>query len=56
MTIERELYFWGYEVTKVIFSYPEHGFITIQLFEEWVDKVLLPSYAEEREVQFPERL
>jgi hypothetical protein len=46
LTIERELSFWGSEVTKVIFKYQVHGFVTIQLFEECVDKVLLPYYAE----------
>jgi hypothetical protein len=33
LTIERELFFWGYELTKVIFEYEEHGFITIQLLK-----------------------
>jgi hypothetical protein len=38
LTIERELYFWGYEVTKVIFEYQEHGFITIQLLKNGLTK------------------
>jgi hypothetical protein len=49
-TIELELYFWGYEVTKVIFKYQVHGFITFQLFEEWVNKMPMPSSAEQREL------
>jgi hypothetical protein len=56
LTIEWELCFWGYEVTKVIFEYQEHGFITIQFFEKWVNKVLLLSHAEQPELQFPEPL
>jgi hypothetical protein len=38
LTIERELYFWGYEVTKVIFEYQEHGFITIQHLKNGLTK------------------
>jgi hypothetical protein len=49
LTIERELSLWGYE-DRVIFKYQEHGFITIPIFEEWVNKVLLPYYAEQREL------
>jgi hypothetical protein len=33
-TIEWEPYFWGYEVTKMIFKYQEHGFITVQLLNK----------------------
>jgi hypothetical protein len=43
--IEQELSFWGYEVTKMIFKYHEHRFIPAQLFDEWVNKVLMPYYA-----------
>jgi hypothetical protein len=32
--IEWEPYFWGYEVTKVIFKFQEHGFITVQLLNK----------------------
>jgi hypothetical protein len=38
LTIERELYFWRYEVTKVIFEYQEHGFVTIQLLKNGLTK------------------
>jgi hypothetical protein len=38
LPIERELCFWGYEVTKVIFEYHEHGFITIQLLKNGLTK------------------
>jgi hypothetical protein len=48
--IERELYSWGYEVTKVIFKYHEHEFIAVQLFEEWVNSVFMPYYADQREL------
>jgi hypothetical protein len=49
LTIERELYLWGYQ-GRVIFRYQEHGFVTITLFEKWVNKVLLPCYADQREL------
>jgi hypothetical protein len=48
LTIERALYFWGYEVTKVIFEYQEHDYDTT--FEDWVNKVLLPYHVEQREL------
>jgi hypothetical protein len=47
LTIEREVGLWGYQ-GRVIFKYQEHGFVTITIFEEWVDKVLLPYYADQR--------
>jgi hypothetical protein len=49
-TIERKLYFCGYEVTKMLFKYLELGFLTFQLFEERVIKVLMPDYAVKREL------
>jgi hypothetical protein len=33
----------------VIFKSQEHGFVTVQLFEEWVNKVPMLYYAEHRE-------
>jgi hypothetical protein len=40
-TSETELSLWGYDAQKVLFHYQEHGFITIKLFEKWLNEVLL---------------
>jgi hypothetical protein len=42
VTIKCELLFWNYGSGNVIFKFQEYGFITIPLFEEWMNAVLIP--------------
>jgi hypothetical protein len=44
-TTEVEPILCGYNAQKVAFEYQENGFITIKLFEKWVEEVLLSDFS-----------
>ena len=48
-TVEREVYKHGYTPDNVLFLYQENGFFTTELFEEYVDQVLLPYFRNRRQ-------
>jgi hypothetical protein len=40
LTIEKELFFWGYDSENVRFQRQENGLVPIRIFEDWVTNIL----------------